>query len=365
MRPDPAVLLSLLGALLLPCLPAHAQQPDWPRLEAPTDVAECRDALALADATFTSPAESVSEPHALPPGSASTPVMHPVEPGVPGFIQVEPGTFDTLIQDAGPLSVYWQRQPASGYRVVVKETYNGWQERYAVYAVDRGMSFGAFMATTTPGQDSASPAIVIDVGSQPPRLYKRHADGQLWTLDVSTDNTALGAWDVYVPDATGLRKACTIRFRPDATQMVDLLPVPVRRLATLLDRAIGNGSDKWRGVYIGLVRKTAKLYWANAALRPWAALTPYNSATQVNHELAQWAHQAAGNRRLLHDIRRQYPLALRALARYYQEQFGLAPESARAQARYILDAAYRGHFVFSGRSLGDNVANPWRWHKPG
>lgn len=31
------------------------------------------------------------------------------------------GTFDTLVQDEGPLSVYWQRQPASGYRVAVKK----------------------------------------------------------------------------------------------------------------------------------------------------------------------------------------------------------------------------------------------------
>jgi hypothetical protein len=365
MRPVPAVLFSLLGALLLPCLPAHAQQPDWPRLEAPIDVAECRDALALADIAFRSPAESVSKPHTLPPGFASTPVLHPADPGLPGHIGVDPGTFDTLVQDAGPFNVYWQRQPAPGYRVAVKENYNGWQERYAVYAIDPGLSFAAFMATTTAGQDSASLAIVVDVGSQPPRLYKRHADGQLWTLDVLTDNTALSAWNVYVPHATGLRRACTIRFRPDATQMVDLLPAPVRRLATLLDRAIGNGSDKWRGIYIGLVRKTARLYWANAAQRPWAVLTPHNSTSQVNHELAQWARQAAGNRRLLQDIRRQYPLALRALAGYYQQQFGLAPEPARAQARYILDAAYRGHFVFSGRSLGDNVANPWRRDKPG
>jgi hypothetical protein len=81
--------------------------------------------------------------------------------------------------------------------------------------------------------------------------------------------------------------------------------------------------------------------------------------------LATWAEAGAGNRRLLDDIRRQYPFAEAELAQYFQQHFGRTPTDARKSAVYALDIALRMHFVFheENHQTDDGKSgppNPWR-----
>lgn len=367
MRPNVAILAFLLGAVLLQCLPAHAQRPGWPRLEGQTGLVECREALALAGVALKSRELFLNEPQILPPGFTSVPVLQPIRwdhPGSGGVV-VDPRTFDELAQDEVPRNVYWQRQPAAGYRIAVRESSLGWRgDGYTLHMIDPAMSFDGFMAALEAGKNDIDIAPAIDTGLRPLQLYERPADGALWGLDVDPEGTALSPWVVYLPDTSGLHKVCTVHFRPDVGHAVDLLPAPVRRLHALLDRAIGNANDRWSNIYIDQLREGVELTWANAALRPWVTHEPYNSMIQINHELERWARQAASNRRLLQDIRRQYPLAQHALTHYYGQQFGLLPKAARRQARFILERAFREHFVFSRSSHSDDATgpdtNPWR-----
>ena len=78
-------------------------------------------------------------------------------------------------------------------------------------------------------------------------------------------------------------------------------------------------------------------------------------------DLAAWAAKFPWNRALLASIRRQFPLAHGALEHYYCKHFGLSRQAAQRQAAYVLDVAFRAHYVFSiARSSDESVPpNPF------
>ena len=95
------------------------------------------------------------------------------------------------------------------------------------------------------------------------------------------------------------------------------------------------------------IRLSVEKRWANAALRPWAlTATPYNTRSEVEHGLAEWAK---GNRKrtvVLKQIRSVYPAAERALTSFYGARSNSRAKSARDLSAHVLDHMFRSYFVF-------------------
>jgi hypothetical protein len=158
---------------------------------------------------------------------------------------------------------------------------------------------------------------------------------------------------------------CTVRFRPKVKKAALLLPLPVRRLALLLDQTMGRGENE------GSLQPTARLRlnvedtWANAALRPWVLGEPYNNTEAVNAGLKDWSSKGASYLKVYRNIQRQYPLAQRSLAEFYEKNFHRSAAEAESLSSYVLDIAFRSHYAFhsddsiSESSRAKSQSNPW------
>ena len=104
---------------------------------------------------------------------------------------------------------------------------------------------------------------------------------------------------------------------------------------------------------------------ANVALRPWALVDDdaYNSRSEVDTGLEDWAKVNSSRRRLYREILQEYPTAERSLATYYVNTYGLQPQKAREAAAWVLDLVFRSFFVFSnGQNYFSRAGvkeNPW------
>jgi hypothetical protein len=367
-HPSPFSRLAGAICLGLPAAVACAQPHDaplsWPRLEGAARP-ECADALAIARAVFDSRSFWQFEPQPVPKGVASVQVLQAQGLDISDGrgVEADQRIFDELpLGEDIPRSLYWQKRPQGAYRLALGETSYGWRgDLYTLYTVDTGLAPAAVISGHVDDKPPPGVRVVVRHEWRPPQIYQRGADGPLWVLTVGKPYRFLDQWTVYVAGADGLRQACTIRFRPDVKAAVDLLPQPVRALEALLDRTIGSGVGE------GTLHPTLRLRnevadsWANAAMRPWANIVPYNDRATVDAGLAAWAEAAPANRALLRAIGRQYPRAERSLAQYYRTRFHATPDAARRQAAYLLDLVYRQHYAFPHRDAPINVAgaNPW------
>jgi hypothetical protein len=90
----------------------------------------------------------------------------------------------------------------------------------------------------------------------------------------------------------------------------------------------------------------------------------YNTRTQLDIALRQWARQTPSFRTAYNAIVAQYPIALDALTTYYSVYVELTPEQARRQAELVLDVAYRAPYIFpggGGAGTPSRPANPNPW----
>jgi hypothetical protein len=321
--------------------------------------------MAIARAVFDSRVFWQFEPQPVPQGVASVQVLQAQGLDISDgrAVEADERIFDELpLRDDVPRSLYWQKRPQGAYRLAVGETSYGWRgDLYTLYTVDAGLAPAAAVAGHVDDKPPAGMRVVVRHEWRPPQIYRRGADGPLWVLTVGAPYRFLDQWTVYLPDADGLRQACTIRFRPDVKAAVDLLPRPVRALEVLLDRTIGSGVGEGTLHPTVALRNEVGEAWANAAMRPWTNVVPYNDRAAVDAGLAGWAEAAPSNRRLLQATLRQYPRAEQALAQYYRTRFHATPHAARRQAAYLLDLVYRAHYVFPHGDAPTFVAgeNPW------
>lgn len=363
--------LALSLALTAAAAQAQPAAPAWPRLDGEAR-AECTQALDLATHVFNSRAFQLVEALDAPPGFGSTRVLWAdgVDLSDGDAVNTDPQVFDKLpLHQSTPRSLYWQRHPAGGYRLALAESNYGWRgDRYWLYAFDPAVQPDAAVAIADAAADGGrAPAVarvVVDGAWRPPQIYRLGADGPLWVLTVDGPGWFLAPWTVYVPGTDTLRQACTIQFRPEAEHAVDLLPGPVRALDAMLDKTIGSGIGEGSLAQTARLRVNVEHTWADVAIRPWAAAGAYNDRATVDRALAAWGGGNAASRGLLQAIRRQYPLAQRALAGYYRDRFGVTPASATRRAAYLLDIAYRAHYVFhqdpSAAPATDAARdNPW------
>jgi hypothetical protein len=349
------------------CAQPHGAPPSWPRLDGASRP-ECADALTIARAVFDSRAFWQFEPQPVPKGVASVQVLQAQGLDISDGrgVMADTRIFDELpLREEVPRSLYWQKRPQGAYRLAIGEISYGWRgDMYNLYTVDAGIAPAAVIAGHVNDKPPAGVRVIVKHEWRPPQIYQRGADGPLWVLTVGTNYRFLDQWTVYVPDSDGLLRACAIRFHPDVKAAVDLLPRPVRALQALLDRTMGSGVGE------GTLHPTVQLRidvdetWADAAMRPWANIAPYNSRAVVDAGLAAWAESAPWNRTLLRAIRRQYPRAERSLAQYYRTRFHVTPGAARRQAAYLLDLAYRQHYVFPHGATPTFVADPNPWPQP-
>jgi hypothetical protein len=361
-----AVCLGLPASLA--CAQPNGTPLSWPRLDGAARP-ECADALTIARAVFDSRAFWQFEPQPVPKGVKSVQVLQAEALDISGgrAVEADKRIFDELpLREEAPRSLYWQKRPQGAYRLAIGEISYGWRgDMYNLYTVDAGIAPAAVIAGHVDDKPPAGVRVIVRHEWRPPQIYQRGADGPLWVLTVGAPYQFLDHWTVYVPDRDGLRQACTIRFRPDVKAAVDLLPQPVRRLEALLDRTIGSGVGEGTLHPTVRLRNEVEDSWANAAMRPWANIAPYNSRAAVDAGLAAWASSAPSNRTLLRAIRRQYPRAERSLAQYYRTRFHATPDAARRQADYLLDLVYRNHYVFPHGDAPTFVAGPNPWPQPG
>lgn len=272
----PGLRAALLCAGLACLLPAAAHAAGWPRLEGPPSPA-CRDAFALAQATFHASHPRLYAPlGGLPTSVRSTLALQPEALDLSGGNAVIADTteFDRLPVPRGaepPRSVYWQKTAVQGLRLAVAERAMGAQgDTYSVFVLPEGVAAQAFVTAWAAPLAPQQHAPLIADGWLPP-LVLREPEGGVWFVDMGQPFVHLADWQVHAVGSGGVRRLCTLRFRPTGDEALQLLPPAVRELGRLLLATMGSGSDPTRR------RNDVAHAWANAAMRPWAIGSAYNT----------------------------------------------------------------------------------------
>jgi hypothetical protein len=261
-------------------------------------------------------------------------------------------------------SIYWSTGADDGYRIVVREISVGWRgDMYSLYLLDSNIQKSDFVGKIDSASDISLYQPVIFQSWRPPLVFKRGEQGAKWFIDVGQPFEILGDWKVYTSKSRNA--ICTIAFHSTAKDPIALLPKQVVALSKKFDEALGPGVDEGTLQQTARTRLDAEHVLANAALRPWALADgdAYNTRSEVDSGLEEWAKVNRARRRLCDEIKKTYPIAEHALASYYASAYGLQPQKAKEMAAWALDLVYRSYFVFS--KDGDYVrndglrTNPW------
>lgn len=325
----------------------------------------CAQALPLAQSQFDSDHFYLYGPPPVPPGSASALVLGPK----PGDISGGDGiAYDRKVfrkmngpVRSGPNRIaFWQKQASSGRRLVVTDEYFNWQgDQYALLSISPDITPARFWAEFPGYNRVAGPPVpgmttIVPYTWRPPLVLSDKTNGRLWAVDVGGPYIFLRRWKIHPLDTSAVLSPCIVRFHPRVTNAALLLPAPVRALAGLLDRALGPGENEGTLHPTAALRNAAQATWANVAMRPWALTRePYDTRAQVDANLRLWAKDAPLFQAIYDDIQRQYPLAKRALARYYRVRFRKSAKEANALAARALDIAFRSYFDFPSNDAGD------------
>lgn len=325
----------------------------------------CAQALPLAQSQFDSDHFYLHGPPSVPPAFPSALVLGPKPRDIPGGdgIAYDRKVFRKMTGPPapGPVSyriAFWQKQASHGRRLVLTDEYFNWEgDQYALLSISSDITPARFWAEF-PGYNrlAAGPpahgmTTVVAYNWRPPLVLSDKTSGRMWAVDVGDS----WRWNIHPLDPSAALSPCIVRFHPRVTSAVSLLPSPVRRLAGLLDRALGPGGEHEGTLHpIAALRNDAQATWANVAMRPWALTRePYNTRAQVDANLRLWAKDAPLFQTIYDDIQRQYPLAERALARYYRVRFRKSVKEANTLAARALDIAFRSYFNFPSNDAGD------------
>lgn len=356
----------ILATVLVCAAPAMAAtHRAWPKLQGDTHSTPCTEAFKIAKATFDSDSFYLYAPPTLSQDLQSTLVLKPIALDISGgdALQADASIFDKMprLGERANRSIYWQKAAQQGHRLVIQEEAYGWRgDQYMVFVIAENIKASTFLADDAK-ELAASKYPLIAGGWRPPLVFKDNQSQQLWVIDVGSMPGLLPTWYIHALQADGIKQQCVIQFRPALKHAVDLLPTPVRKLNQLLDQAIGPGNDE------GTLQPTARLRikiehtWANAALRPWSLEAPYNSRADIDEGLKNWSHVSQAHLKLHQSILNQYPLAEKALARFYEQRFHKKAPEARLLAAYVMDIAIRSSYTFHRVASDDHPAsNPWR-----
>ena len=363
---------------------AHGQ----PWLEGQAAEPTCRDALTLARSVYFAagpdlhPVSVGGKTHdfELIPYSATADSLSDIVADAQVFTPIAwnsrsadvPGQPTAFFKSAA----YRKIQPTAGWRLALTFRNQSWKaNNYFAVLQPQGTTLREVLRwmDELPGfgpgfqRDATSTALASYF---PMTVLRDTAPGTLAVI--RTDySESWSAWTVFRIAPSGFKQECKVRFRPDVTTdgyfipypADHLLPPPVRRLAALLDSTLGSGEHDGELQSTSRLREDARRIWLTMALRPWAVQsTPYNSRDEVDAGLRLWSIQGKAYRRIYDAIQQDYPVARRALARYYQRVFVLTHARAVPLSDYALDVAFRGYFMFhTDRGFGTESGgdNPW------
>lgn len=359
---------ALCMGIAFACPSLDALATTWPKLNAGTP-AQCSEALQIARIAFNSDAFLLYAPPEIPENFPSALVLQPEALDISnGNALVAAETvFDKLPIGGGgaPRNIFWQKSAVYGRRLVVVEEPMGWQgDMYSLSALDEKTRLDEFLSELRRDWRIPRFSPIMFNAWRPPLIFREKKSDQVWAIDVGPPYWILADWNVYAMEPSGVKRRCSVQFRPNVKKAILLLPKPVRELAQLLDRTMGQGRDE------GTLRPTERLRlnvqhtWGNAALRPWVPGSGrYNTRDEIDAGLENWSKTGEAYREVYLAIKRQYPVAERSLARYYQHGFGQSAPDAAKLAAHVLDNAYRSHYVFP-RQKGPADAsvlpqNPW------
>lgn len=364
-------LFSVIGMLTIGASSAYAAE--WPQLRGDHHRRQCVQALQLAKATFRSDSMYLYGPPPVPSGFGSAVVLQPKS--------LATDAEDNLIEDSAvfhklpgrgtrsPSTTHWQAKPQYGYRLVVREVTHSWRgEVYFLMTSDETVSAEDIVNAELggPAEKGVQHIWTDRYRWKPPVVLQDSHAGTLWVVDVGQPFEFLGDWRILVPEPGVLSQPCTVVFHPAVKTAEDLLPLPVRKLAKLLDAALGQGDNEGTLQPTARIRVEVQHTLANAALQPWALTDPYNTRQEVDAGLASWSQEEQAHAAIYQDILSQYPLAERSLANYYRDRFKRKPAEAKRLAAYAMDIVFRSYYVFHSEDpekylRRDHLApNPWR-----
>lgn len=324
---------------------------------------ECVDAMKLARGMFQSTAQRLYAPLSIPADLQSTLILGASELDISnGNVLTSTDDFEKLPQDSR--NIYWAKETNGALRVVVREIPFGWRgDMYDVYLLDAAMSKDDFLSGIALTNDGIRYQPTVSDNWRPPLVFQLPQTKAKWFIDVGQPFQTLGDWHVY--SSKEKRAICAITFSAHGKDAVGQLPGPVKTLARKLDEALGPGNDEGTLQPTARTRLDAKHVLANATLRPWALVDgdAYNSRSEVDVGLEDWAKVNSSRRRLYGEILKEYPVAEHSLATYYANAYGLRPKKAQEAAAWVLDLIFRSFFVFSNGQdyfRYDGVrTNPW------
>lgn len=328
---------------------ANAAGMDWPKLVNGKNYPECKTVLRLAQSAYRSGAFNLWEPQTLPEDLDDTLVLGPQGLDLSGgdALDVNLEVFTKVpLPEYASRSIYWQTDTNKGNRLVIEEMPHGWRgDAYAVRLVPSDLTTSDYFSATN-RQGGGGLTTLIDGSWRTPLVFQSKNAEKLWLVYVGEPYVFSPNWVVYLPIAGQLQETCKVQFRPNVKHATSLLPGPVQRLATLLDQTMGRGENE------GTLQPTARLRinvgqaWANAALRPWAMGTPYNSREEVDAGLSMWAENGQAYKAARAEIQVQYKTAEKALTAYYKRRFNMSRVESQSTAESVLDNALRTHYVF-------------------
>lgn len=341
----------IVASILLPLtfIFANAAGTNWPKLVTGKNHPECQTALRLGQSAHKSTAFNLWEPQTLPANLDDALVVGPQSRDLSGgdALDVNLELFTKVpLPGYAVRSIYWQTETNQSNRLVIEEIPRGWRgDAYAVRLVPTALTTSNYFSVTS-RQVNGGLITLIDWAWRPPLVFQSKNAGNLWLIYVGEPYIFSPNWLVYLPIAGQLQETCKIQFRPNVNHATSLLPSPVQRLATLLDQSIGRGENEGTLQPTARVRITVNQAWANAALRPWAMGTPYNSREEVEMGLSTWAQNGKAYRAAHAEIQSQYKIAEKALKIYYMKRFNMSNVESLITAKSVLDTALRTHYVF-------------------
>ncbi len=340
---------------------AWADEATWPQLDKASDSSICSEAFKIANSAYRSDNSYLYAPPAIPQDIGSTLVLLPPALDISGrdALVTNPSVFYKIPknnQDGNyPTNIYWQIKAKNGLRYVMNEDAFGWRgDQYTLFTLKEDITPDKFIEGYTRNPQEAAFTPLIGEGWRPPLMLQEKNTENVWAIDVGAPYTFLSDWVVYSIGTDGAKQRCMINFHPAAKTATDLLPMPVRKLAALLDGTLGSGENEGTYHATAHVQKEVMHTWANVAMRPWAASKEQrdNNCEQVDTVLKEWSHREKNfkekNFKLYQDISTQYPKAERALADYYKSQFNKNTAEADAMAKQTLDIAFCRYFTNTG-----------------
>ena len=343
MRAAISTWLLLQGASAFASSPVATGDPSRP---------ECIDAMRLGKAMYESTAPRLYAPLSVPKGMESRLILGASDLDISGGDALTNSPeFEKLPRGSG--AIYWAAKPSEGHRIVVQDMPMSWQ----------GNTYDLYLLDPAAQKASSLEKPIIAQAWRPPLVFQRDKQGTKWFIDVGHPAIALGDWNVYT--AKEGRPVCTISFHPGAENPADLLPKQLLAFTRRLDEVLGPGNNEGTLQPTAGIRIAAQHLLANAALRPWALADTdaYNSRSEVDKGLEQWAKSNRARRRLYDEITKTYPAAEQSLAEYYEKAYRLPAQKSREVASWTLGLIFRSYFVFpneEGRRQDRNTrTNPW------